>query len=1028
MAFPNVKYNASTGSDTAASGSGPSTAKTGAAATNGAGNIVNLDGSPDLSGITINVDVLWVNSATTNRHLSRITAVDNTGKTVTTEDTLVLSTGVAWAIGGKRKTFKNDTGNYDWKDYKAGWTMTFDTGTYDVPVPIVAPTGDVTNGRVTFQAAAAATPVFDMSGNTYIFNLKAHHSFIGLKFTASGTHTASSVCDAVGANVSAILFKDCIVDGLNRGMNCGTNISNVTLENCEIKNCINEAVYDNGPSSFNLYGCWIHDNGSGIKNNSAAAALCVENCIINNNTADGVYLTVGNNSAFPPKIIKNNVFYKNGDGIHVSGTADATCRIDILNNIITGNTAYGVNCASATQQFVCNIFDFNAYGWTTDPNVTADVLNITKGPNDVALTADPFTAKSTYDFSLNAAAGGGLLCKATGFPQTITGSTTDCNANIGVDLTPVTTAGAPPVYTGMNGGIVREIKRGAAADSGLIFHVFAKDCTTPFGGKTGLVFGDFACRYIRSGETLSGAITTATIATLGTYVEPASNTTIDIKEVSAANAPGLYEVHIHHDWVNTTNACKSLTIFLSATGTEINPQIINLTDYVETDIYGILNNGTYGNSALNTDLDAILTRIPAALSGTGFMKASVQDCAANAITAAAIQDGAIDNATFAGDIGSTGYATNLIALAAFKALEYLNLDHLCKTATAAGDMTTEVTDGTIISRMLSATSDTSTYTAAAFSLEAQMAESATLAEVSTEIWSTHTPRQLTSAQTFDLTGSITGSIVGNLSGSVGSVTGNVGGNVTGSVGSVLALAADCITAASMAASASAEIADAIWDEALSGHVTGGTAGKALADAATAGDPWATSLPGGYSSGQAGYIIGTNLNATITSRLAPTVAARTLDITAGGCAGIDWANVEAPTTVNGLTGTTIAVTQVIASMSGNVGGSVASVAGNVGGNVTGTIGGLATQAKADVNAELVDCLNVDTYAELGSGAPSVTPTFKQMAMQTYMTLVNKLVTSSSEQDLYDTAGTTVLQKRTLSDTGSVLTRGIIVSGP
>ncbi len=55
---------------------------------------------------------------------------------------------------------------------------------------------------------------------------------------------------------------------------------------------------------------------------------------------------------------------------------------------------------------------------------------------------------------------------------------------------------------------------------------------------------------------------------------------------------------------------------------------------------------------------------------------------------------------------------------------------------------------------------------------------------------------------------------------------------------------------------------------------------------------------------------TNLDAAITSRLAPTVATRTLDVTATGAAGIDWANVEAPTTTLALTGTTIATTQKV----------------------------------------------------------------------------------------------------------------------
>jgi len=48
----------------------------------------------------------------------------------------------------------------------------------------------------------------------------------------------------------------------------------------------------------------------------------------------------------------------------------------------------------------------------------------------------------------------------------------------------------------------------------------------------------------------------------------------------------------------------------------------------------------------------------------------------------------------------------------------------------------------------------------------------------------------------------------------------------------------------------------------------------------------------------------------TGWLAPTVAGRTLDVSAGGEAGIDWANVGSPTTSLALTGTTIAVTQKV----------------------------------------------------------------------------------------------------------------------
>jgi len=60
---------------------------------------------------------------------------------------------------------------------------------------------------------------------------------------------------------------------------------------------------------------------------------------------------------------------------------------------------------------------------------------------------------------------------------------------------------------------------------------------------------------------------------------------------------------------------------------------------------------------------------------------------------------------------------------------------------------------------------------------------------------------------------------------------------------------------------------AVWDVTLASHVTAGSTGFALNAASSAGDPWATSLPGAYGAGTAGKIVGDNLNATVSSRLA-----------------------------------------------------------------------------------------------------------------------------------------------------------------
>lgn len=107
----------------------------------------------------------------------------------------------------------------------------------------------------------------------------------------------------------------------------------------------------------------------------------------------------------------------------------------------------------------------------------------------------------------------------------------------------------------------------------------------------------------------------------------------------------------------------------------------------------------------------------------------------------------------------------------------------------------------------------------------------------------------------------------------------------------------------------------VWDEAIAGHAIAGSTGAALSAAGSAGDPWTTPLPGAYGAGTAGNIVGTNLDATVSTR------------------------------------------------STFAGGAVASVTGNVGGNVAGSVGSVV----ANVNADLKK-INGTTVNGDGSGTP------------------------------------------------------------
>jgi hypothetical protein len=60
-----------------------------------------------------------------------------------------------------------------------------------------------------------------------------------------------------------------------------------------------------------------------------------------------------------------------------------------------------------------------------------------------------------------------------------------------------------------------------------------------------------------------------------------------------------------------------------------------------------------------------------------------------------------------------------------------------------------------------------------------------------------------------------------------------------------------------------------WPIALPGSYTSGTAGYILGNLAAGADPWSTALPGAYSSGQAGFLVGTYVNASIAAVKAKT---------------------------------------------------------------------------------------------------------------------------------------------------------------
>jgi len=125
----------------------------------------------------------------------------------------------------------------------------------------------------------------------------------------------------------------------------------------------------------------------------------------------------------------------------------------------------------------------------------------------------------------------------------------------------------------------------------------------------------------------------------------------------------------------------------------------------------------------------------------------------------------------------------------------------------------------------------------------------------------------------------------------------------------------------------------------------------------------------------------------------TTPANTLDVSATGEAGVDWANVGSQSTTVTLSNTSTALTA------------------------------------AAVNTEVADVLKTDTKSTDGlAGAPPESPTIEEAISYIYKSLRNKKTATSTTISIFDDAGSTVDHKRTISDNGTTYTEEEIVTGP
>lgn len=97
-------------------------------------------------------------------------------------------------------------------------------------------------------------------------------------------------------------------------------------------------------------------------------------------------------------------------------------------------------------------------------------------------------------------------------------------------------------------------------------------------------------------------------------------------------------------------------------------------------------------------------------------------------------------------------------------------------------------------------------------------------------------------------------------------------------------------------------------------------------------------------------------------------------------------------------------------------------------VLAAISNLNNISAADVNAQVLDVLNVDTFAQPGQEAPAATTTLSKMIAYLYKAFRNKKTQTATDFSLFADDATTVDQKTTVSDDGTTFTQEEIGSGP
>lgn len=415
MAFPIILIDSATGSDSLASGAGPSTALTGtAAATDGDGEIITLDSGTDLTNVlTDGSHVLYLVDATAGeRNFSAITAKAGSGgatPTVTVSAAQAFQasqSGLDWAIGGVRDTISSASSlklidnNSAAGDAMPGWIIEFQDGHLETGLSAtlrMRRAGNTTDGPIVVRGELGATvkPKLTWAADTTCFYLSLDYQQVrdfAIDLSIDGSGAALAIQLGQGTFQICNTTERMTVGNVSFATRYGIYILSewCTVRSCEVINCSNSGIiHPNITSGVKILGNTIRDGvylGGAVQLADASGGAVENNSIYNCDNA-GIVTTNGNSIFRNPSTIRGNIINGCGDsGMEIGGTDAFLNSIQIIDNILTNNGGYGLEFTGATAIGV-NTASMFIFGNTTFNN-TSGACNLS-GVMQGGTTEDP---------------------------------------------------------------------------------------------------------------------------------------------------------------------------------------------------------------------------------------------------------------------------------------------------------------------------------------------------------------------------------------------------------------------------------------------------------------------------------------------------------------------------------------------------------------------------------------------------------------------------------------------------------------